>query len=181
MKKHGMLFVQGKDRPGIIEKISGILFSAGANLEDVSMTLLEGQFAMMLSFEIENLKWGRLKNKTSVLKSKPWFLNVDLILIARSIQKKKKSEKSILISAIGKDRTGIVHRLSSGLAKMKANITNLDCRLLQRTKKNHLYSLALEVDLAKNSDLKKIKNVVRSWESELGVEVKIHSSESAIF
>ncbi len=56
MSKHGMLFVLGEDRPGIVKAVTGILYQAGANLEDVSMTLLDGQFAMMLSFQIKKAK-----------------------------------------------------------------------------------------------------------------------------
>ena len=181
MSKHGMLFVQGKDKPGIIEKITGILFSAGANLEDLSMTLLEGQFAMMLSFKIEISKWKKLVQQTALLKKKPWALNFDLVTIKHESLKKKTLKKSILITAIGKDRTGIVYHLSSGLAKIRANITNLDCRLLHQSKKNNLYSLLLEVDLFSVSDEKKIEKLIREWELKLGIEIKVHSSEAAIF
>ena len=181
MSKQGMLFVQGKDRPGIIQTVTGILFAAGANLEDISMSLLEGQFAMMLSFEIQSARWNKLEEKTGALKRKPWGLNVDLISIARKNNLKQNAAKSVLITAIGKDRTGIVYQLSSGLAKMRANITNLDCRLLRQAKNNNLYSLALAVDLAKNSDFKNVQSLIKSWESKLGIEVKLHSSESAVF
>ena len=49
MKKElGMLTVIGKDRPGIIAQVSGILYRGGCNLEDMSMTRLEQQLAMMI-------------------------------------------------------------------------------------------------------------------------------------
>ena len=44
-----MITVSGQDKPGIIAKVSGLSFARGCNLEDVSMTLLEGQFAMMMT------------------------------------------------------------------------------------------------------------------------------------
>ena len=40
--------VLGHDRPGIIAETTGILGSLGLNLEDSSMTLLRGHFAMTL-------------------------------------------------------------------------------------------------------------------------------------
>src|SRR3989338_4462876 len=39
--------VTGKDRPGIISALSETLYRAGGNLEDASMTILEGEFAMI--------------------------------------------------------------------------------------------------------------------------------------
>lgn len=179
--QYGMLFILGKDRPGIVENVTGILFEMGANLEDLSMTLLEGQFAMMLSFEIQSKRWKKLEEKTFQLQSKPWSLHVHMVSLTRPQSQLKHSQKSILITAIGKDRTGIVHILSSDLAKISANITNLDCRLLKQSKKNNLYSLALEVDLKKDSDLKEIQKLIQSWEKKLKIEVKLHSSESAVF
>ncbi len=38
----------GADRPGIIARVTGVLLEHGGNLEDATMTILRGQFAMML-------------------------------------------------------------------------------------------------------------------------------------
>ena len=40
--------VFGRDRPGIIAAVTRVLAAAGCNLEDTSMTILGGHFAMML-------------------------------------------------------------------------------------------------------------------------------------
>ena len=46
--KHAILTVIGKDRPGIVANVTEILFEYGCNLEDASMTILEGEFAMIV-------------------------------------------------------------------------------------------------------------------------------------
>src|SRR5919204_222117 len=40
--------VFGRDRPGIVAAVTRALADAGCNLEDTSMTILRGHFAMML-------------------------------------------------------------------------------------------------------------------------------------
>ena len=40
-----VLSVIGKDKPGILAKISTILFAHGCNIEDVSQTILQTEFA----------------------------------------------------------------------------------------------------------------------------------------
>src|SRR5918992_4894586 len=40
--------VFGRDRPGIVAAVTRVLADAGCNLEDPSMTILRGHFAMML-------------------------------------------------------------------------------------------------------------------------------------
>src|SRR5438067_2166458 len=72
-------------------------------------------------------------------------------------------------------------RRRHGLAAIGANIINLDCRLLRGDKKSALYSFLLEVDLRKESDMKKIEALIRRWQSQLKIEVKVHSAESAVF
>lgn len=44
MKKF-VLSVIGQDKPGILARISTILFSHGCNIEDVSQTILQTEFA----------------------------------------------------------------------------------------------------------------------------------------
>lgn len=181
MPRKGMLFVQGEDRPGIIKTITGVLFDCKANLEDVSMTLLENQFAMMVSFNADEKAWKKIDSHILVLRKKPWGMHTHLISISSQRSKNKRPAQSILISAIGKDRTGIVHRLSSDLSKLKANITNLDCRLLQRSKSASLYSMVLEVDLPSKNSANKIARLIAVWQNDLGIEIKTHTSEAAVF
>jgi len=181
MLRKGMLFVQGADKPGIIKTITGVLYQCGANLEDISMTLLEDQFAMMVSFNGSDKSWAAIAAKILILHKKPWNMHTDLITLRPQKNIISRSSKSVLISVIGKDRTGIVYRLSSDLAKLRANITNLDCRLLGKSKSNHFYSMVLEVALPNVGADKKIKKLTRVWQKALKVEVKTYPSESAIF
>lgn len=46
--------VTGKDRTGVIAKISGFLWEKGANIEDVSQTVLGEYFAMIMIVDISN-------------------------------------------------------------------------------------------------------------------------------
>jgi glycine cleavage system transcriptional repressor len=45
--------VIGRDRPGIIAEVTGVLAGLGGNLEDSSMTLLRGHFAWTLIVDID--------------------------------------------------------------------------------------------------------------------------------
>ena len=43
-----LLTITGTDRPGLIAAVSGVLAEQGADIEDISMTRLSGNFAMIL-------------------------------------------------------------------------------------------------------------------------------------
>lgn len=48
--------VTGKDKKGIIAKVSGFLADKGINVEDISQTLLQDYFAMIMLVDIGDLK-----------------------------------------------------------------------------------------------------------------------------
>ncbi|MBQ8659062.1 MAG: ACT domain-containing protein [Clostridia bacterium] len=48
--------VTGKDRTGIIAKVSAFLAEKGANIEDISQTVLGEYFAMIMIAEISGVK-----------------------------------------------------------------------------------------------------------------------------
>ncbi len=50
--------VTGKDKTGIIAKISGFLSEKGANIEDISQTILGEYFAMIMIVELSGAKEG---------------------------------------------------------------------------------------------------------------------------
>src|SRR5580704_7225029 len=54
------LHTVGKDRPGIIAGVTNALAQLGANLGECNMTILHGQFAIMLVLEVPNIDDGRL-------------------------------------------------------------------------------------------------------------------------
>ena len=43
-----ILLATGRDRPGIVDRISGLIFAAGCNLEDSRMGILGGEFSLMV-------------------------------------------------------------------------------------------------------------------------------------
>ena len=47
--------VTGSDRKGIIAKVSSFLAERGVNVEDISQTILQDYFAMIMLFDIADL------------------------------------------------------------------------------------------------------------------------------
>ncbi|HZN56855.1 MAG TPA: ACT domain-containing protein, partial [Planctomycetota bacterium] len=43
-----IILAAGKDRPGIVDRISGLVYEAGCNLEDSRMCILGGEFSLMV-------------------------------------------------------------------------------------------------------------------------------------
>ena len=50
--------VTGKDKKGIIAKVSGFLAERGANIEDISQTIMGEYFAMIMIVDLSATKQG---------------------------------------------------------------------------------------------------------------------------
>ena len=47
-----ILTVIGQDKPGIIAKVSTLLADRGCNIEDISQTIMQGQFTMIMLIDL---------------------------------------------------------------------------------------------------------------------------------
>lgn len=61
--------VIGKDKPGIIAKVATLLSDNGVNIEDISQTIVQGNFTMIMLCDLKNgaLTIPELKEKTDTL------------------------------------------------------------------------------------------------------------------
>lgn len=175
-----LITVSGKDQPGIIAKVSGLLFARGCNLEDVSMTILEGQFAMMMTVCLPSSACElRVLQSLDLLRGAPWSLDCHVTELKGKTPRGKKHAKGSLphmITAFGKDRTGIVYEVSRALAGMHVNITDLDSRILGRGAKT-TYAMLLEVDVPGRVVFAKLKALLAKVAKKLKIEIQLKPLE----
>lgn len=64
-----VLTVIGKDKPGIIAKVSGLLAEDEVNIEDISQTIMQNMFTMIMLVDLttENASIERLNGKMQKL------------------------------------------------------------------------------------------------------------------
>ncbi|MCM8776243.1 MAG: ACT domain-containing protein [Candidatus Omnitrophica bacterium] len=172
--------VFGMDRPGIIAAVTEILYRQGCNLEDISMTILEGEFAMMMVVMVKSMAAGRqiLQRFQCGLKRK-WGLTVichELRNRLKRGEKHKKDSDTYLLSAIGRDKTGIVYKVSRLIAQYGLNITDLNCRILGYGSKA-VYAMMLEIDVPRSLNLKKFEKSLYSLSRRLMIQIKLRPLE----
>lgn len=177
--------VIGKDRPGIISALTGAIYKVGGNLEDASMTILEGEFAMIFLAALKNTKmYEKLLNQLEKTERE-----TGLLITTREIkyslkrgQKHGSGTSSWIVSVSGRDRAGIVYRISKLLADEGLNITDLESKILGKGKKT-AYALILEVDVPRRDIqlIPKLKNKFSKLEKEIGVTVAFNPVESSHF
>ena len=169
MSLHAITVI-GHDRPGIIAETTRVLAGLGLNIEDSTMTLLRGHFAMMLissgdagTPDIESALSGLTEDGT---------LDVSVREVPEETAQAAVGS-SYVLTVHGGDRAGIVSTVAGVVAGVGGNITDLTTRLV-----GELYLLVAEVDLPPACDVAGLQVALHDAATELGVEVSLREVES---
>ncbi len=175
MKKMLSLSAIGKDRTGIVSSISEILFKLGCNIEDSTMTLLSGQFAVILLLDCpKNSDVSKIKRSLNSSMKK-----LGLSYSINEVDNPKTSKKNFgdyIIAVYGSDRVGIVYNVSKFLADKKINITDVQTKI--SGKKDKVYIMLLEVNIPKILKIETVKQNLKQLAQELNVEIFVNQADS---
>ena len=156
--------VLGHDRPGIIAETTDRLAALGLNLEDSTMTLLRGHFAMMLIAK-GDVSAADLENAL-------WELTQDgrLDVTVREVPEQSMPDRGAdwVLTVHGGDRPGIVSGVVSKVAEVGGNIVELATRL-----SGDLYLLVAEIQMPADADTDALAATIAATADELGVEASL--------
>ena len=162
--------VLGHDRPGIIAETTAALARLGLNIEDSSMTLLRGHFAMTLICA-GGAGVGETERALAEVAE-----DGTLTVSVREVPPEHAPGpvgSTYVLTVHGGDRPGIVSAVARVVAAAGGNITDLTTRLA-----GELYLLVAEVDLPHDADADRLRGDLRAVGDELGVDVTLRVLES---
>ncbi len=122
MKKHLVISALGKDRPGIVNQLSRAILDAGCNIEDSRMTVLGGEFALMLLISGPWNAVAKLEGQIKAMESK-----LELTLVSKATEPRVLKQKMIpyMVDVVSMDHPGIVHEVAAFFSQRDINIEDL--------------------------------------------------------
>jgi glycine cleavage system transcriptional repressor len=171
----------GADRPGIVAAVAKVFVDHGCNIEDSSMTILRGRFAMMLVVDVpagvgaDDLE-ASLAAPASAL---------DLVVAVRPLATMADAADAggegsrWTLSVHGADRPGIVHAVSDLLAAEGVNIVDLTTRVIGEPE-HPVYAMLLEVVVPAGVDPGALGQQLRAVAADLGIQATLHPSDADI-
>jgi glycine cleavage system transcriptional repressor len=163
----------GRDRPGIVAGITGALLEFGGNVDDSQMSILHGQFAVMLIVSVpDGTDVGAVSNR---LKQAGDELDLGGVNVSEVSELDRGEGPTHVLTVYGPDRAGIVHDVAVLLAEHGVNITDL------RTKRtgspdSPLYTLMMEVVLPADG----IGDALSRLSGEKGLEAHLAELETEV-
>jgi len=182
--EHVALTAVGADQPGIVAALTGVLVDLGCNLEDSTMSILRGQFAVLLVIAVPDDRGADAIEAALA----PVADRLGLTIVVRPLHhdagaKRGRAEADpdtdgevYAFSVHGADRPGIVHRAAEALAGEGGNIIDLSTRLVG-SDDQPVYVLTLTVGFAPGTDAEAATTTVRQSVEAFGVQCHAHRVE----
>ncbi|MCX8075541.1 MAG: ACT domain-containing protein [Aquificaceae bacterium] len=167
--KFFILSVFGKDRPGIVAGVSKVLYQLGLNIEDSSMTRLNGEFTIMLIVGSEkDISYEKILQELE-----PVVKEFDLFVVCRELEgvSYPKVEAVYTIVVFGSDKPGIVYGVASKLASLGLNISDL-----RTEKRGSLYVMVIQAEGEEGME-DTLKRELEEVRERLGVDVSVEREE----
>ena len=119
---HLVISALGQDRPGIVNQISKAIYELDCNISDSRMTVLGGEFAILLLIEGNWNTLAKLEDALPALEQQ-----LDLTIIAKRT-KERSADTALLpygVEVVSLDHPGIVHHLASFFSRRNINIEDM--------------------------------------------------------
>ena len=173
MNKSLVISALGNDKPGIVNELSKTILDQGGNISDSRMTVLGGEFAMML------LVTGNqecIDNIISKLEETGDKLN--LTLIAKETQAQDSDQKRLpyLVNVVSMDNPGIVHNISDFLSSRNLNIEEIETNTYPAAHTGTtMFSLEMVISVPANSSVKTLRDEFITFCDDLNLDASLES------
>jgi len=119
---HLVISALGKDRPGIVNDLSRLVFDSGCNLADSRMTVLGGDFAVIL---LVTGNWSSIAKLEDQLPSLAERLEMNIISRRTADRERHRDLLPYAVDVVALDNPGIVHSLANFSSTRQINIQDL--------------------------------------------------------
>ncbi len=168
-----IITVLGKDRPGIISRISTILYEIHCNLENVNQMILQNQFAGFFFIEAPAQLSLETVQQTFIEKTRDSGLTIHVTTLKKNGSVAEDVMPEIfLITTIGPDQKGLVARFSSIIAGFNANIVNLKAVFKGGSDPN-ANVMSYQVCISPEVDASSMFKALREKANELNLDIRI--------
>jgi glycine cleavage system transcriptional repressor len=173
MKSYLVLTAVGPDRSGIVNEVSKFLFDRGCNLEDSRMSILGGEFALIVLVSGASDPIAKVRSEFA-----PFVSKIGLVGNAKDTPgpqvRQDKGFVPFQIRAVGLDHEGIVHQIAHALHQLGANIESLETQATSAPFTGAaMFALNMRVGVPPQLSLAELRTKLQAVCDEVNVDVTI--------
>ncbi|MCW9046767.1 MAG: glycine cleavage system protein R [Gammaproteobacteria bacterium] len=164
----------GADRPGIVNELTEVLLNIGLNIEDSRMSVLGGEFAVMLLVTGNHSSIDAINQQKDSLSTS---LNLNVLIKPTTSRNVNDRFGRYKITVEGMDNPGIVHKLARYLSQHSINIVNM------QTDSGHaphtgtpMFTVNMLVDIPVELIIEQVENDFAAVCDELSMDVEFKAA-----
>ena len=173
MIKNLVISALGNDKPGIVNELSKAILDQGGNISESRMTVLGGEFAMML---LVSGSQECIDNIISKLEATGEKLN--LTLIAKETQAQEADQKRLpyQVTVVSMDHPGIVHNISDFLSSRNLNIEEIETKTYPAAHTGTpMFSLEMIISVPADSSVRTLRDEFVTFCDDLNLDASLES------
>jgi len=169
MQRMLVMTVIGRDRPGLVDSLAGLIVERGGNWLESRMSRLGGQFAGILRVEVPEEEEKRLVADLKQLDAR------GLSVIVNPDEHNPVSEGRLsLLEIIGQDRPGIVRQISRALVNHGVNVEDLQTECASAAMSGEtLFKARATLSIPESCDAARLRQELEKIASDLIVEISL--------
>ncbi len=164
-----VISVMAKDRPGIVAEVTEGISVLGGNLADLRESVLCGHFTMILIAGFPPEVSAQQVEKTLAKKT---AARVSVELAEEPLPEVEDAENAYVLSAVGRDRVGLVAQVSRFCCDRGVNILDLASHV-----EDDQYTMMLQLDLSGIQSLDPFKADLSAFGKESGLNLVLQHND----
>ncbi len=163
----------GADRPGIVDELSNIIYSHALNVEDSRMSVLGGEFAILLLVSGEQSSVDALQAQLSDIEDS---LKMRLLLKATTDLTATENTMPYSVEVAALDHPGIVRNIASFFSNQNINIVNLQTeRYAAPHTGSPMFALHITIGVPASTHIAKLREDFMDMCDELNLDAELNS------
>jgi glycine cleavage system transcriptional repressor len=161
----------GTDRPGIVDELSNIIYQHGLNIEDSRMTVLGGEFAILLLISGDQVALDILQSQVPELEE---TLQMSLLAKPTSETESGKGTIPYAVDVASLDHPGIVSSIASFFSERDINIVNLTTESYSAPHTGtHMFALHMTIGIPADINIGQLRDSFLDTCDELNLDAEL--------
>jgi glycine cleavage system transcriptional repressor len=175
MQNRYIMTAFGKDRPGIVADVTGVLYENGCNLEDTTMSMLSDEFTLNLLFSSNDDTVETTLTEACLNLERQKKISAFIRPLHGQRRPPSGNTPMCTIHVEGMDQAGIVHKISQFLSDNALNIVDLKSTVKVTPESGTaLYLMDIHIQLTGNSSKETVEEGLNTVAEELNVEISVN-------
>ena len=159
----------GKDRPGLVKRLSTLVAEFEGSWQQSQMSRLAGQFAGVVEIRLPEDKAAPLQAALNQLNAEGLSVQV-----TQGNPEDSEEGRSLGLTLIGPDRNGIISELSSALADHHINVTHMETVISSAPMSAEaLFEAEAEAQAPAALDMNQLQDILDEVSDRVGVDISL--------